>query len=91
VTRVAVQAWAESLRNDAIREVACGKYTHLRDHFVAVARRAQADGTVDPDADPRDIAQVLFGLLPGFILQRLLIGDVTPASYTAGLRALLRP
>jgi hypothetical protein len=52
-------------------------------------RRAQADGTVDPDTKPENIAQVLFGMLPGFILQRLLLGDVTPASYTAGLAALL--
>jgi AcrR family transcriptional regulator len=90
VTRVAVQAWAEALRNDAILQTARGKYCQLRNHFLEVARRAQADGTVDADADPRDIAQVMFGMVPGFVLQRLLIGDVTPASYTAGLRALLR-
>jgi len=32
---------------------------------------------------------VLFGLLPGFVLQRLILGDVTPETYTAGLRALM--
>jgi AcrR family transcriptional regulator len=90
VTRVAVQAWAEALRNEAIHRTARGKYCQLRDHFLEIARRAQADGTVSADADPRDIAQVMFGMVPGFVLQRLLIGDVTPASYTAGLRALLR-
>jgi AcrR family transcriptional regulator len=90
VTRVAVQAWAEALRNPAIMTTACGKYSQLRDNFEAVARRAQADGTVDPDTDPRHIAQVMFGLVPGFVLQRLIIGDVTIESYTAGLRALLR-
>jgi AcrR family transcriptional regulator len=90
VTRVAVQAWAEALRNEAIREVASGKYRQLRDHFLEIARRAQADGTVDPETDPAAIAQVMFGMVPGFVLQRLLIGDVTPASYTAGLKALLR-
>ena len=90
VTQIAVQAWAEALRNPAIMATASGKYNQLRDNFEAVARRAQADGTVDPDTDPRYIAQVLFGMVPGFVLQRLLIGDVTPASYSAGLRALLR-
>ncbi|MET9270612.1 TetR/AcrR family transcriptional regulator [Kribbella sp. NPDC003557] len=88
VTRVAVQAWAESLRNPTIKATALGKYSQLRDHFEAVARRAQADGTVDPDADPGHIAQAMFGLLPGFIIQRLLIGDVTPDTYLDGLRAL---
>lgn len=91
VTKVAIQAWSEALRNPAIMATAQSKYTQLRGHFEDVARRAQADGTVDASVDPRHIAQVLFGILPGFILQRLLIGDVSPDSYTAGLRALLHP
>jgi len=91
LTRVAIQAWAEALHNDAIMATASSKYRILREHFEAVARRAQADGTVDPDADPQQIAQVLFGLLPGFVLQRLLLGDVTPEGYVAGLSALLSP
>jgi AcrR family transcriptional regulator len=89
VTRVAIQAWAEALHNETIFATASGKYSMLRRHFVTVARRAQADGTVDPDADPEHIGQVLFGLLPGFVLQRLILGDVTPETYTAGLRALM--
>ncbi|MEU8224885.1 TetR/AcrR family transcriptional regulator [Kribbella sp. NPDC048915] len=88
VTRVAVQAWAESLRNPEVKAIAVGKYSQLREHMEAVARRAQADGTLDPDTDPRWIAQAMFGLLPGFIIQRLLIGDVTADNFTAGLRAL---
>ena len=91
VTRVAVQAWAEALRNESIREVAQDKYLRLRDHFLEIARRAQADGTLDPDVAAEDVAAVMFGMIPGFVLQRLLIGDVTPATYRAGLRALLRP
>ncbi|WBQ07177.1 TetR/AcrR family transcriptional regulator [Kribbella sp. CA-293567] len=91
LTRVAIQAWAEALHNDAIMTTASTKYRMLRSHFATVARRAQADGTVDPAADPEEIAQVLFGMIPGFILQRLLLGDVTPAGYSAGLAALLRP
>jgi AcrR family transcriptional regulator len=41
VTRVAIQAWAEAMHNDEILGVARGKYTQLRGHFVAVARKAQ--------------------------------------------------
>ncbi|GAA1560993.1 TetR/AcrR family transcriptional regulator [Kribbella sancticallisti] len=89
VTRVAIQAWAEALHNETIMATATSKYRMLRNHFVEVARRAQADGTVDPDADPEQIGQVLFGMIPGFVLQRLLLGDVTVDSYTAGLEALL--
>jgi AcrR family transcriptional regulator len=91
VTRVAVQAWAEALRNPAIMETARDKYSQLRRNFVAVARRAQADGTVDSDVAPEHVAQVMLALIPGFVLQRLIIGDITPESYLDGLRALLRP
>ena len=90
VTRVAIQAWAEALRNPEIKATACDKYTQLRRNFEAVARRAQADGTVDPDVAPEYIAQVMLALIPGFVLQRLIIGDVTPETYLAGLRALFR-
>jgi AcrR family transcriptional regulator len=90
VTRVALQAWAEAMHNDAIAAIAREKYTHLRGKFTEVARRAQADGTIDPDADPNHIGQVMFAVLPGFLLQRLILGDVTPQSFTAGLTALLK-
>ncbi len=90
VTRIGVQAWSEALRNPAVMEIAGGKYRMLRTRFAEVARRAQADGTIDSDVDPEHVAQVLFGFVPGFILQRLIIGDVSPESYTAGLRALLK-
>jgi AcrR family transcriptional regulator len=90
ITRVALQAWAEAMHNDAIAAIAREKYTHLRGKFTEVARRAQADGTIDPDADPNHIGQVMFAVLPGFLLQRLILGDVTPQSFTAGLTALLK-
>jgi AcrR family transcriptional regulator len=89
VTRVAVQAWSEALRNDSIRTTAQEKYTMLRKHFAEVVRRAQRDGTVDRGTDPEYVAQVLFGLVPGFILQRHILGDVTPDSYADGFAALI--
>jgi AcrR family transcriptional regulator len=90
VTRVALQAWAEAMHNESIAGIAREKYALLRSKFAEVARRAQADGTVAADADPEYIAQALFGLVPGFVLQRLLLGDVTPQSYVAGFAALVK-
>ncbi|WP_112243777.1 TetR/AcrR family transcriptional regulator [Kribbella monticola] len=90
VTRVALQAWAEAMHNDAIAGIAREKYTLLRRKFVAVAERGQADGTIDADTDPEYIGQVLFALIPGFLLQRLLLGDVSPRSFSIGLSALLK-
>jgi AcrR family transcriptional regulator len=89
VTRVALQAWAESQRDDAIRQIASSKYATLRGYFADIARRGQENGTIGAGADPEHVAQVMFGLIPGFILQRLILGDVTPDSYADGFAALL--
>ena len=91
VTRVALQVWAEALRTESVMATARGKYRMLRNHFADVARRGQADGTIRADVDPEHVGQALFGLLPGFMLQRLILGDVTPESYSAGFAALLTP
>lgn len=89
VTRVAVQAWSESLRDPAIMATASSKYRLLREHFADIARRGQENGTIAKGVDPDHVAQAMFGLVPGFILQRLILGDVTPESYTEGFAALL--
>jgi hypothetical protein len=46
--------------------------------LVVHLARAQADGTVDAETDPDDAARVMFGFIPGFVLQRLLLGTSRP-------------
>lgn len=91
LTRVAVQAWSESLRNERIRGVAQKAYGTVRGYFAVLVRQAQARGEVPADADPDRLAQALFSLVIGYLLQRLVMGDVDAASYHQALRALLRP
>jgi AcrR family transcriptional regulator len=90
VTRVALQAWAEAMHNDAVLDIAQERYRFIRGHFVEAARRMQADGTIGADADPEHVGQALFAMVPGFILQRLILGDVTPDTFGSGLSAILR-
>lgn len=87
-TRVAVQAWGESVRNPVVRQVVQDGYRAIRAHLAEAVRGWQRDGVVPADACPEDVAKVLFGLLPGFILQRQLLGDVQPDRYAAALRDL---
>ncbi|WP_418606209.1 hypothetical protein [Georgenia sp. SUBG003] len=49
-------------------------------------RRYQAAGHLGADADPEDAAKAMVGLIPGFILQRLMLGDVTADGFTRGVR-----
>jgi len=88
-TRLAVQAWAESLRNPAVHTVVGNAYRTIRGYFLEVARRAQATGRLPRDADPQALAAVMFSTVIGFLLQRLLLGDVDPAGYGAAVGVLL--
>ena len=88
--RIAVQAWAEAVRDPEVHALAREEMLALRDALESVVLRCRRDGTLPADLDPEQAAQVLFGLLPGFVLQRLILGVVTPESYVQGVRALLR-
>ena len=89
MTRVAVQAWAEALRTPGVAAVVDRAYRTIRGYFAEVARRAQATGQLPPDADPEHVAAGMLSLVLGFLLQRLLLGDVPAAAYAEGVRALL--
>ena len=87
--RIAMQVWAEALREPALADLVQVTYRRIRSKFVELAREAQAAGRIHADADPEHVGTVLFGMVPGYVLQRLLVGGVDPAVYRAGLRALL--
>ena len=90
LVKVALPTWAEAARNESIRGVVAQAYRHLRGRMQELVERLQAAGEFDPDADSEHVAQVLFGLMPGFVLQRVILGDITAESYAAGLADLIR-
>jgi AcrR family transcriptional regulator len=87
--RLALQVWAESMRDPALAEFVASKYAQMRGHFVVLARRAQAAGKLAPDADPETVGAVLFGTVPGYALQRVLSDGPDKKSYVDGVRALI--
>lgn len=88
LTRVVVAVWAEAVRDPQVQAVLAAQIVRIRRRYAEVVRAQQSAGTVDPSADPEVVVKSLFGVLPGFILQRLVIGDVTPRDYAAGFAAL---
>ncbi|OLT43704.1 hypothetical protein BJF86_13885 [Serinicoccus sp. CNJ-927] len=88
LTRVAVTAWAEAVRNPAVGAILSERFLRIRGHLVAYLERLQDAGRLDPEADPVAVAQATFGTIPGFVLQRLVIGDVSSGTYAAGWAAL---
>jgi AcrR family transcriptional regulator len=89
VTRVALSVWAEAMRDDELAGLAAQFYGEIRAAFVALAVRWREEGLLRPDSDPDAVGRVMFALVPGFILQRLILGDVTTQQVRDGLRALL--
>jgi AcrR family transcriptional regulator len=89
--QVAVQVWAEAARDPQVASMAAERIHALRAVMTTLVRRCQADGTLPRDGDPALMAQALVGLLPGFVLQRLLDRKVTAASYLQGAADLLAP
>ncbi len=86
--QIAVQVWAEAARDPQVAAMASERIRDLQQVMARLVRRWQDDHTLGPEGDPDQMAQVLVGLLPGYILQRLLDAHVAPESYLAGAMAL---
>jgi AcrR family transcriptional regulator len=87
--RLAIQVWGEAVRSPALAEMIRGQVPRLRDTLARLVRVYQDRGLMAADAPAEQVAQVLVALLPGFVFQHALLGDVDPAAFRAGLRTLL--
>jgi AcrR family transcriptional regulator len=88
--RIALQVWAEALRNESLREQVGGTYDGLREGFISVCRRNADSGRLRPGVDPEALGRVLYSVVPGYVLQRLLLDQhLSPQAFVADLRPLL--
>lgn len=87
--RIALQTWAEAARDPEFLALMAPEARGIRAAWRRYAEAAIDAGQFREDADPEKIAMVLTGMLPGFILQHVVIGDVTPRTYAEGLTDLL--
>jgi AcrR family transcriptional regulator len=90
VSRIAVHVWSEALRDSEIGELVRDVGLRIRQRWVDIAARWRDAGHIASDADLDDIARLCYGVMAGFVLQRNLVGDVTPEQYMSGLTALIR-
>lgn len=86
---VGIAVWAQALHDDAAAASTRTVLSTLRERLTDAARRWQDSGHLAPDADPRDVGAVLYALMPGFVLQRRVLGDVDAEAFGRGLEALL--
>ncbi|WP_433824940.1 TetR/AcrR family transcriptional regulator [Actinoplanes sp. CA-015351] len=87
--RIAVQVWGEAVHDPEVAAIVAEIYGRVRSRAVHIAERAQAGGQLSAEADPVGVGGALFGLIQGYILQRILIGNMDRTQYVNGVRALV--
>ena len=89
VIRMAIQVWGEALSNPRLQDLVGRVYPVIRSAFVRLAAKAREEGQLPSESDPEQVGLVLFGLVPGYFLQLILVGGITRTNYLAGLDALI--
>ncbi|NNH73023.1 TetR/AcrR family transcriptional regulator [Nocardia uniformis] len=87
--RLIPQAWALALTDPNIADYVRTNIGGIRRLWIEYAIRMRDVGWLPPDADVEVVAKTLMGLLPGFILQHLILGDTSPDDLAEGIALLL--
>jgi AcrR family transcriptional regulator len=69
--RVALQLWAEALRDDVIRDQVTDGIRRPIAMIAKLLRRGQRQGLIDGAINPRSIARTMVAMFQGFVLHRL--------------------
>ena len=85
---LAVQVWAEALRNPALAAMFQDLLAELHGELADVVRRHQAAGTLPPDISAQALTSVLVGTVPGHMVQLVLLGPGATAGVSDALREL---
>ncbi|MBF6263402.1 TetR/AcrR family transcriptional regulator [Nocardia farcinica] len=89
MVRLAPQAWALALVNEEAAVAVRGAMGGIRDLWFEYAARMRDAGLLTPDADVDAVAKTLITVLPGFILEHLILGDVDADTLARGVEALM--
>ena len=89
IARMAVQVWGEALRSPVVAEqvrVSVGQTLQI---LAARIRIFQEGGSISSSVSPEHMARAVVSVLPGFILQRALLGDIDAATFGSAFSALI--
>ncbi len=88
LSRIALFAWSEAPRNDAVRALLAERYGTLRSWLAdIVTDRLRRQGR--EVGDPHALGATMLSTFMGFVAQRTMFDDLTPAVLRAGLDALI--
>jgi AcrR family transcriptional regulator len=89
MSRIAVMAWGEALRDDTVRTLLVGAYPAVRTRLVDAVAAWREAGHLPADTDDEALGQVLFATWTGCVMQHALFGDVDVGRYGEALSLLL--
>ena len=85
---LAIQVWAEALRNPRLAKEFTPLLNELRDEVAVMVRRHQANGTLPESVSAEALSTVFVGTVPGHVMQLALLGPDATAGAADALRAL---
>lgn len=88
--RVAVQGWAEALRNDAIRDRLVANTARVEQEITRLIERGQRSGRFRADAEPRGVARALMALFRGLTLLAAWDGSFDAALTAKSIEDMVR-
>lgn len=88
--RVAIQGWAEALRNDAIRQRLVANTLRVQAEIALLIERGQRTGRFKADAEPQGVARALMALFRGLTLLTAWEGTFDAALTAKSIEDMVR-
>ena len=88
--RVAIQGWAEALRNDSIRQRLVENTLRVQQEVAVLIERGQRRGQFRADANPQGVARALIALFRGLTLQTAWEGTFDAALTAKSIEDMVR-
>jgi TetR/AcrR family transcriptional regulator, transcriptional repressor of aconitase len=88
LARMVVQVWSEAVRSQAVAQQVREAFFAALQLLIEQIREYQAEGKIDSGVPAEMIARSIIGVMPGYLLQRAVFGDIDAASYVSAYAAL---
>jgi AcrR family transcriptional regulator len=88
MTRLAVQTWAEALRDPVLHHRTRQLYVDALEHIAELARRWRDNGYLPAGADTDAVAATLFSIMHGLIVMHHVVDDVPAHALRTGVALL---
>jgi AcrR family transcriptional regulator len=88
MTRLALQTWAEALRDPVLHDRARQLYVDTLEHIAELAQRWRENGCLPADADTKAVAATLLSIMHGLIVMHHVVDDVPAHVLRTGVALL---